>query len=180
MAMTDNFLDEDDDEELVQVSHLVPKSVREDAQENSGHGDLSDAVRMAYRTIAYGDDYQNTTRLKQRLERAKNEYRRLVEEKEAIEAEMHDCEERIRSLREQLDEAQKADERYEQLLEELEEKLYAGSHVFPNHGDVIEAAEIGSVSEQEVIDELRERNPEIPEDAFVPASEAEFEWTGTA
>ena len=101
----DDFLDDDDDDELVQVSHLVPKSVREDAQQNSGHGDLSDAVRMAYRTIAYGDDYQNTTRLKQRLERAKNEYRRLVEEKEAVEDEMEGTEDRIRQLREQLETA---------------------------------------------------------------------------
>lgn len=174
----DDFLDDDDEEELVQVSHLVPKSVREDAQQNSGHGDLSDAVRMAYRTIAYGDDYQNTTRLKQRLERAKNEYRRLVEEKDAVEDEMEDTEDRIRQLREQLETAEEADERFDELIEELETKLEGGSHVFPGHGGVVEAAEIGGVSEGEVIDTLKDRNPEIPDDAFVPQSEAEFEWTG--
>jgi chromosome segregation ATPase len=177
--MSDDILDEEDDEELVQVSHLVPRSVREDAQANSGHGDLSDAVRMAYRTVAYGDDYQNTARLKQRLERAKNEYRRLTEEKDGIEAEMDEAESRIRTLREQIADAEDADERFEAKIQELETKLHSGTHIFPNHGGVIEAAEAGGMAESEVIDALRERNPDIPEDAFVPVSEAEFEWTGT-
>lgn len=177
--MTDILDDEEEEDELVQVSHLVPESVREDAQKNSGHGDLSDAVRMAYRTVAYGDDYQNTARLKQRLERAKNEYRRLVEEKDAIEAEMEDAEDRIRTLREQLEKAEEADERFEEKMQELESKLHSGTHIFPNHGDVIEAAEAGGVAEAEVIEELQERNPDVPEDAFKPASEAEFEWMGT-
>lgn len=168
----------DDDDELVQVSHLVPESVREDAQENSGHGDLSEAVRQAYQIVAYGDDYQDAARLKQRLERAKNEYQRLIEEEERIQDRKQETENRIRQLKEQLEAIQSQEEQYDELLTELENDLYNGAHVFPDHGAVEDAATVGGKTAEDVIDDLKERNPDIPQDAFVPAHEAEFEWTG--
>lgn len=177
--MSDDVLDdEDDDEELVQVSHLVPKQLREDAQENSGHGDLSDAVRQAYRIVAYGDDYENTARLKQRLERAKNEYKRLREEEDRVQEQKEETQKRIQRLRERIEEAESQEERYDELLADLESQIYAGSHVFPSHGDVEEAADVAGKEPEAVIDDLKERNSDIPEDAFKPAHEAEFEWTG--
>jgi chromosome segregation ATPase len=176
--MTDDILDDDDEEEMVQVSHLVPESLREDAQDNAEYGELSDAVRQAYRIVAYGDDYENTQRLKQRLERAKNEYQRLVEEEDRLEEQKDETEDRIRQLREQLEAAESKEEQYEELLVDLETQVYNGSHVFPRHADVEEAAEISGQSPEEVIEDLKERNPEVPDDAFKPAHKAEFEWTG--
>jgi predicted nuclease with TOPRIM domain len=170
--------DDDDDDELVQVSHLVPDSVKADAQENSGHGDLSDAVRQAYRIVAYGDDYEDTARLKQRLERARNEFERLVEQKEQIEREMRDVKGRIDSLEDKLDESEQQDEAFNEELDLLEDAVKEGEHIFPTHGKVEAAAEIGGVPPEDVIDTIRERNPDIPDDAFVPAHEAEFAWNG--
>lgn len=170
----------DDDDEMTQVSHLVPKSVKDDAKENAGHGDLSDAVRQAYRIIAYGDDYEDTFRLQQRLERARNEYERLVEDKEQVEREMRDVADRIDTLEAKLEEAEEADEAYEDELQRLEESIKAGEHIFPDHAKVENAAEIGSVSPQDVISELKNRNPDIPDDAFKPAHKAEFAWDGVS
>lgn len=171
-------MSDDDDSEMVQVSHLVPENVREDAKANAGHGDLSDAVRQAYRIIAYGDDYEDTFRLQQRLERARNEYERLVEDKEQVEREMRDVSERIDMLEMKLDAAKEAESAYEDELSILEDAVKGGEHLFPSHAKVQNAAEIGSVEPTEVIAELRKRNTDIPDDAFKPAHKAEFAWNG--
>lgn len=168
----------DDESKMVQVSHLVPEDLREDAKENSGHGDLSDAVRQAYRIIAYGDDYEDTFRLQQRLERARNEYERLVEDKEQIEREMRDVSSRIDSLDRKLEESKEAEAAFEDELSHLEAAVRSGEHIFPSHGKVQNAAEIGSVEPKDVVDQLKNRNPEIPDDAFKPAHKAEFAWNG--
>lgn len=178
MADDDLLDDEEEEDELKQVSHLVPESLREDAQDSAEHGELSEAVRETYRIVAYGEDFEDAARLKQRLERAKNEYQRLVEDKQRIEERMEDMEDRIRQIRDRLNEAETKEEQYEELLEDLESQLWSGAHVFPDHADVERAAEVGKKSENEVINDLRERNPDVPDDAFQPAHEATFEWTG--
>jgi len=167
-----------DDQEMVQVSHLVPEDVKEDARENAQHGDLSEAVRQAYEIVADGDDYEDRFRLEQRLERTRSEYESLVEQKERIEREMRDLKSQIGRLESKLESIEEADAEYNESLKDLTVSLRQGEHLFPSHAAVQEAAELGNCEARDVIQELKDRNPEIPDDAFVPAHEAEFGWDG--
>lgn len=165
-------------DDMVQVSHLVPKSVKEDAQKKAEHGELSDAVRKTYEIIAYGGDYEDTFRLEQQLDRARAEYERLVEDKEDVERKIRETAETIETLEERLESIESAKSNFEEQIQELERGLKTGEHIFPSHGKVERAAEAGRMSPEEVIDLLQERNPDVPDHAFVPAHEADFVWRG--
>ena len=46
----------DEDEDPVQVSHMVPPSHRDDASQNTEFGGVSQAVREVYRLLAEGSN----------------------------------------------------------------------------------------------------------------------------
>ena len=67
---------------------------------------------------------------------------------------------------------------YEATLEMLEETLYAGGRVFEDHGQVMKAAKVGGKETKDVIDELKERNPSVPDHAFVQKMHTNKTWDG--
>ncbi len=79
------------------------------------------------------------------------------------------------SKREELEEEQNA---YEEHLQEMEEFLLQGRHLDPSHPRVENAARVGDVDPTEVIEELKDRNPEVPDYAFVDGLHAEETWNG--
>lgn len=152
--------------------------MRADAKENAEYGELSEAVREAYRIVAYGDGYQDRDRLQQQLQRAKSEYERQVEEKERVESRMDDVEARIRRLRDQLETIESQEDRYEEELQELEEQVRNGAYIFPDHAGVQRAAETAGMDPNQVIDDLQERNPDVPPRAFEAKHKSERAWNG--
>jgi len=92
------------------------------------------------------------------------ELQQILEEKEAL-----------LSKKEKMQEEQNA---YEEHLEELEEFLLQGRHLDPTNPRVKNAASIGDVDPTEVIKELKERNPDVPDHAFVDGLHADESWNG--
>lgn len=58
------------------------------------------------------------------------------------------------------------DEAFEEKLEAIENELREGCHVFPEHGMVEDASTLRGIDPEEVIDLLKERNPDIPAQQF--------------
>lgn len=168
-----------EDGELVQVSHLVPKSLKEAAQANAKHGELSEVVRDAYRVVAYGGSYAETGRLEQEIRKVQSDRERVAEKLDELQSELELLEQREAELQEHLDQAETVDEQVESLLAEMEEMIYAGEPVFPDHGKVQTTAGLAGTSEEEIIERLQTRNPELPAAAFTARIDSEEAWTGT-
>jgi len=94
------------------------------------------------------------------------------------EAELEEIEDKIARVEERLDNMERREDKYEASLEMLEESLQEGEHVFEDHGQVIKAAKVGGKETEAVIDELKERNPMVPDYAFVSKLHTNETWTG--
>lgn len=165
-----------------QVNVTVPEAMKELAKEKLEHGGLSRLVREQLREVAYGEELSRRARLEERLERHQDRRSELKREKEEIVAEIDELEEKMERDRSRLSDLQSKEDEYQGALEMLEDQLVEGTHIFPEHGQVKKAAHLGEKDPDSVIDDLRERNPSVPEYAFVELLEARSkygeEWNG--
>lgn len=169
---------ESQSKEKVQVSHLVPQNVREAAKQNAEYGELSEKVRTLYETIAFGEEIGERSQIERELRSIRDkkddkraEIRERQQELETLEKRESRLEERLSSLSSKHD-------KFEGAIEMLEQQLYDGTHIFPEHGGVKQAAALAEVSQEGVMKKLKERNPGVPEHAFKTAIRAERPWNG--
>lgn len=167
-----------DDEDFVRVTHRVPQHVRESAQQNTEHGELSELVRSLYNRIAFGDAEGGAESIQIELERVRAEKDELRDQIRRLQNELQTVEQRETRLEEKLSTHRSRKDKYEAHLESLEELLYDGSHIDPGHSVVQKAASAANTSAEDVVEHLQERNPDIPKYAFVDARSAENRWTG--
>lgn len=163
---------EDDDDDLVQVSHMVPESHRDAATEHTEYGGISDAVREVYRILAAGGTLEKA-RVKLQLDRIRNDRRRIEEQVSDLEMELDHLEERERELESRVDDADSREVRFEDTMADLDTIVQNGERVFPSHGKVERAAELSGMTPEEVISALRERNPDVPPSTFREKTDAD-------
>lgn len=168
----------DDGDETVRVNHLMDRELREAAQENTEHGELSEHVRRVYKTAAYGDAEGRRSQLQMELEQTRDEKDRLRSEIRGLQSEMENVERREARLEERMESVREDDQKYEGHLESIETALLNGQHIFEGHGAVKRAAETGRKDPSEVIADLKERNPNVPDYAFAESMKTEKRWTG--
>lgn len=169
--------DSDDDDELVQVSHMVPESHRDQATENTEYGGISDAVREVYKILAEGGS-KSRVRLEMQLRKVKRDRERIEEEITDLREQLDHLNDREASLEERVEEEESRRSEIDELLEDIEDMIREGDRVFPEHGKIQRAADVGAMTPEEVIDTLKERNPDIPERAFQERASTFDEWTG--
>lgn len=171
-----------DDAESARVTHVVPQPVRDAAQERTERGELSERVRDLYRIVATGGVTGSRDQLKLELERVRSKKDRLRGEIEDIQAQLHDLERREQRLEERVDQHQSRKDRYLGHLESLEQRIHAGQAAPPEHGAVEQAADIAGKTPEAVIEDIRERNPGLPDRAFVRQDTLapHEQWRGTA
>lgn len=175
-----------------QVSAEVDQELYEKIKRR-GHGEISKTIREAFRKRAgksaeyeleevkeemvdieeeidnvKSDIRTSMERLTERVDR----HSQLAERKKELKERAHALEDELERV-----EAEEEDKR-EEILESLTQALREGHHLFPSHGDVEEAARKLGKTPEETIEIMQERHPDVPEDAFIPAKEAEFEWHG--
>lgn len=157
--------DDDDDDELVQVSHMVPESHREQASKNTEYGGISQAVREVYRILAEGGS-KSRVRLEMQLRKVRRDRKRIQEEISDLRDQLSHLTSREDELEDRVEDERSRSEAYEAQLEELEALLDDGDHIFEEHGKVQRAAEVGDRTPREVIDTLKDRNPDVPDELF--------------
>lgn len=161
-----------------QVNFTVEESAKELAKEKLEHGELSQRLRERIQQIAFGEELSKRAQKQERLEELREKKDNLRSDKREIEADIEDVEQEITRIEEQLDNLERREDKYETSLEMLEESLYDGQRIFEEHGQVQKAAKLGEKEPEDVIAELKERNPEIPDHAFKQKLQSPEPWDG--
>lgn len=165
-------------DDKAQINFNVERNAKELAKEKLDYGELSSELRETVHRIAFGEEISKRESAHKRLAELRDEKDNLRAQKREIEAQLEEVEDKISRVEERLDNMERREDKYEATLELLEETLYDGGRVFEDHGQVIKAAKIGSVDEESVIEELKERNPSIPDHAFVQKMHTNKRWEG--
>jgi len=163
-----------------QINFKVEQDAKELAKEKLDHGELSTELRETIHRIAFGEEISKREQSRKRLAELRDAKDKKRSEIREAEAELEEIEDQIARVEERLDNMERREDKYEASIEMLEQTLRDGGHVFEDHGQVIKAAKIGGKETEDVIAELQERNPTIPDYAFMPKFHAAEEWDGTA
>lgn len=161
-----------------QLNVQVDGSAKDAAKEKLDHGELSQRIRELVDQIAFGEEVSKHTRYEQRLRNLREKKDELRSKRRQIETEIEDVEQEITRIEEQLSHLDKREDKYTAALEMLEETLAEGGRVFPGHGQVQRAAHIGGLEPDDVIADLQDRNPSVPEHAFVSGVHSDEQWHG--
>lgn len=175
----DVHVDDADREELARVVADVPKTVKEAAQDKLEYGGLTREVEELLERIAFGEDLGQRSRIERRLEQLDDEMRGLREERRELDAQIENTEQQRKALEQKLSNLTTKEDKFDAKLEELESRLLdEGTRLDPDHPAVKRAAATGGTEPEGVIEELKERNPEVPGYAFKQAMHDTFEWNG--
>lgn len=166
------------DDDYVRVTHRVPEHTREAAQQNTEHGELSELVRSLYGRIAFGDSDGGAESIEIELERVRAKKDELREQIREFQNELQTVEQQETRLEEKLSTHRSRQDKYEAHIESLEQLLYDGTHVWPGHPIVEKAAQAANRDPEDVVEDLQDRNPQIPEYAFEDAMHADRTWNG--
>jgi chromosome segregation ATPase len=162
----------DEDEDPVQVSHMVPPSHRDDASQNTEFGGVSQAVREVYRLLAEGAN-QDTVRLEMKLKMVQRDRERTEEKIEDLQDELEYLKERKGELEDRVEEYGTRESEYEQMMEDLSAELDQGYAVFRDHGKVQRAADASDHTPGEIIERLQDQNPTVPDEQFKEAADSD-------
>jgi len=152
-----------DRDEEVRFNVKMTQRLRDDAKRNSERGELSEGVRDLFRRRAYGE---GATSGNTELERAKAELRDvrnriddLRRERRQVDAEIESQETRETRLEERVSSLEEKNDKFGTVVETLETMLKDGARIFPERVD-------DDLNADEVIQELKDRNPSVPDSAF--------------
>ena len=152
---------------------LVDEATLEQAKDGLDRGELSKELRATVERLAYGADVAQETRLTDQLRTLRENRREKRQERDNIETELEELNRKIERVEQRLDNLREQEGQYDGVLAMLEEDLHSGVRILGGSDKIKRAAELGDCSVDEVIEDLKERNPEVPEKAFRPAQAGE-------
>ena len=152
---------------------LVDEATLEQAKDGLDRGELSKELRATVERLAYGADVAQETRLTDQLRTLRENRRDKRQERDNIETELEELNRKIERVEQRLDNLREQEGQYDGVLAMLEEDLHSGVRILGGSDKIKRAAELGDCSVDEVIEDLKERNPEVPEKAFRPAQAGE-------
>ena len=161
-----------DDE--VRFNVAMPARLRDDAKRNTERGELSQDVRDLFRRKAYGSaGTSDNTELEQKqaeLNDVRDRIDDLRKERRRIDAEIETQESRATRLEERISKLEDGSDKFDTVLETLEKMLLDGSRIYPERVD-------DELEADRVIQELRSRNPDVPDEAFrLSKPDEPFDW----
>lgn len=158
----------------------------EAAKERCEHGELSEELRRTVQRLAYGSETTKRERVKEELEELREEKREVVVEKQQLQSKEQELDRKIQRKEEELDGLQDTEAEYTGMLETIEADLHDGQRVWGTMPKVEKAANRADKTTAEVMQELQERNPDVPDKAFrksKPSESAKWkdttEWNST-
>lgn len=152
-----------------QVVFEADRGTIEIVKDKLEHGQLSEELRIRLEEIAHGTTVSDIERKRDLLTEKRKENRELQQQIRNLQNEYEENERDIERLETELDQLLDESGEYQGYLKALEEDLTDGKHLFVGHKQVEKAAEIGGVSQQDVLETLRERNPDVDETRFYPS-----------
>ena len=151
------------------TTFIVDEATLEEAKSGLDRGDLSDELRNTVDRLAHGADVAEETRLQDRLETLRGDRRRKRQERDNVEQELEELNRDIERVEQRLDALREQDGEYDGVLAMLEEELHDGVRILGGGDKIKKAARIGDCTTDDVIDDLKERNPDVPKKAYRPS-----------
>lgn len=158
------------EDKYVHVSHRVPADVRDMAQENSEYGEITELVRSIYQKKAYGSSELDRDQIDERLRELRHErdetrleLRRITEE---YESDLQKLEVEIARLEERKDKTKSKSDKFEGAIDQLIARVENGERVFPDLPGVRAAANTVGEPPEYVVEKVREKVPEAPDQLF--------------
>ena len=136
------------------------------AKDKLEHGEMSELLRETLNRVAHGADVAEETRLKDALEAIREDKRELRQERDNIERQLEEKSREEERIEQRLDALREQEGEYDGVLAMLEEDLHEGVRIMKGSDKVKRAAAIGDCKPQDVIADLKERNPDVPEKAY--------------
>jgi len=155
------------------VNFKADKDTVEIVKQKLEHGEMSDRLRDTLNEIAHGADVAEQTRLKDRLQELRKERREITSDIEALQDKRDEKDREIERVETQLDNLREQQGEYDGALQAIEGQLHEGVRMAPDSVPVKEAARIGDVDTEGVIEAIKERNPDVPDFAFRTAKRSE-------
>lgn len=163
-----------------QVVFNATEEAVETAKGKLEHGELSERLRETIRTIAYGAETTERERLREKLKDLREDGREIDQQIRELRVDREEINRDIERVETRLEQLQEDDGKYDGVLEMLETDLSDGVRITSGSPRVQRAAEIGNCEPTQVIDDLKDRNPEIPDKAFRTAHAGEdADWRDT-
>jgi len=155
------------------VNFKAPETTVEEAKSGLDHGELSEELRATVQRLAHGADVAEETRLTDRLQTLREERRNKRQERENIEQELEELNRDIERVEQRLDALRDQQGEYDGVLAMLEEDLNDGVRILGGSDKIKRAAKLGDCDVEDVIADLKERNPNLPDAAFERADAQE-------
>lgn len=154
------------DNDRTQVNFNADVEDYELAKEKADHGELSEKLRGAIKEIAYGERVTERERKREQLREYREEKREIEQKINNLQRDRDEIERKIDRVESRLSELEDQDGKYDGMLEAIESQIRDGVRVTEGAPAVQDAAEASGGTPAEVIQDLQERNLDLPDAAF--------------
>jgi DNA repair exonuclease SbcCD ATPase subunit len=157
----------DDDAEQSQVNVKVPKRTKELAKEKLEHGGLTRLVREELARVAHGEKVSQREKVRDHLQELRDKKRDKISERNNLDDEIAQLDVKIERAEAELEKIDDVEGKYDGYLQSIEDQMHEdGMNVFQGHAMVQKAAKLGECDEEDVIEDLKSRNPELDPSRF--------------
>jgi chromosome segregation ATPase len=165
----------DDDKQM--VTFKIDEETYEIAKGKQEHGELSEELRTKLNKIAYGTQTTKREKLREELESLRSDKRDIETQIDQLRDERENKERKIARIEDRLDALRDTEGEYSGALEMLESRLLEGERIYTKLDAVEKASQVGEKTKDAVIQDLQERNPDVPSCAFELSSPHEpMDW----
>lgn len=160
----------------------IDTETKEILDERLDHGEVSKILREVANSIAYGSGWDQATLLDRQIERKRQQLRTLRDKRRDIDGSIETAEEELRELERNREDVKTKEEQFDGALWSFEQSFRSGDigHIDENHPRVESFADEFGRDAEEIVQTLRDRNPDIPAYAFKPFQTAQYKFGGVS
>lgn len=153
------------DDGMALLTARVDEDRKDRVKNRLDHGGLTREIRELLKRL---DEHAGSEkkRLKRELQATREERDEWVQKRDEANSHIEQQNKRIERLENELDTIRDKQGEYEGYLQSIETAMHDGMRVFEDHKQVVNAAEAGDCDPLDVIIDLRERNPNLPDAKF--------------
>jgi TolA-binding protein len=156
----------DDAPETKHFGGEIPADVYDLMSKRLDYGEKSEILRRVAEQIAYGGGWDDRTAVDVRIEHLKARLTEKREQRRDIDKQIEELENDLEECQRKREQTQSREERLQAALVGIESDLRAGKRVHTDLAAVHGIAREFNLAPEGVIDKLKLRNPDVPDEAF--------------